>query len=116
MAKPRFSKDELKHAYEVTLRTQALRRGEAVMHDGVYVTAAEIAELATYNQRLAGDNEPSEPLYLDDKRCVRVCAIKAETEQPPAVAASTTRDRAQSPASTTTLQPRPAIAPSPDLV
>lgn len=111
-----FSKDQLRHEYKVAQRMRALRNGEAVMQDGAYVTATEIAELAELNQRLAIGNEPSEPLYLDDKRCVRVCTIRAETQPLPATAASTHRDQAQNPAQATTPQPRPTAAPSPGLV
>ncbi len=108
-----FSKDEHRRTYEVSLRTKALRKGEAEMQDGVYVTAAEIAELADFNQRLAKDNEPSELLYLDDKRGVRVCTLKAEFQQQSAVSQDKPCDQAQSPEPATSPQPRREAAPSP---
>jgi len=108
-----YSKEELKKDYEIAQRTRALRQGEAVMQDGVYVTAADITELASFNQRLAKDNEPAELLYLDDKRCVRVCAIKAAFQQESAVSQGKPCGQAQSPAPATSPQPRREAAPSP---
>lgn len=108
-----YSKDQLKQNYEIAQRDRALRQGKAVMQDGVYVTAADIAELASFNQRLAADNEPSELLYLDDKRCVRVCAITTVFQQQTAVSQDKPRDQAQSPAPATSPQPRREAAPSP---
>lgn len=108
-----YSKEKLKNDYEIAQRTRALREGKAVMQDGVYVTEEDIAELASFNQRLADDGEKAELLYLDDKRCVRVCAIKTVFQQQSAVSQDKSRDQVQSPAPATSPQPRREAAPSP---
>lgn len=101
-----FSKEELKRHYDVAQREQAIRNGKAVMHDGAYVTQEEINELKDLGQRLAAEGEKGERVYLDDMRCITVCAIEALTPAQIVVAAQDKQSgQVQSPVQSTIPQP-----------
>ena len=105
-----YKKDELLQKFKVAQVDYRVRNGEGVMQDYNFVSNQDIEDLTRSGQRLAGDHEPSELLYLDDKRCVRVCAIEAAAPvQIAAVAEGTHRDQAQNSAPST-MPRRPTIA------
>jgi|GEM_PF-7129445 len=109
-----FNRNELKRQYEVAQREQDIRQGNAVMHDGVYVTQTEIEELKEFGQRLAEPGEKGDRVYLDDLRCVTICAIENPTPAQIVVAAEDKpRVLAQSPVLSTTPQPLRVAAPAP---
>ena len=106
-----YTKDELRRDFQIAQTNSLLRDGKGVVQDFTFVSNEDIAELALAGQRLAKENEPAELLYLDDTRCVRVCAISAEPAQIAVAAEGTRRDRAQNHAPATTPQRQTIAVP-----
>ncbi len=107
-----YRKEELRREFEVSQMMDRVRRGEGVLQDFTYISNQDIAELKQGGKRLAADGEAAELLYLDDKRCVRVCTIETPAQITVAVA-DTRRGPAQSPAPATTPQRQRVAVPIP---
>ncbi len=108
-----YKKEELRREFEVSQMMDRVRRGEGVLQDFTYISNQDIAELKDAGKRLAADGEAAELLYLDDKRCVRVCAIETAPVQITVAVADTRRGPAQSPAPATTPQRQRVAVPVP---
>lgn len=124
---------QLHQDFKVAQRERAVRAGNALFHDGVYVTQQDVSELNECGLRLTQEGEQGELVYLDDVRCVTVCptnsqmsldfegsanlaAAPSESLTPAQIvvaAEDKPRVLAQSPVLSTTPQPLRVAAPAP---
>lgn len=106
-------KEELRREHHIAQIDALVRQGEGVMQEFTFVSKDDLAELRQSGQRLASEGEPAQLLYLDDTRCVRVCAIAEAAAGMTAPSEGRRRGHSQNSAPATTQQRQISVFPAP---